>query len=124
MTSTTKFIDANIFIERWSNPKAEQLTNSLNREEHCTSVLVLAEVYHKLNQKNVNNVFGYIRSIMGAIKVYDFTQQDFFDAVKNTLDVEINDKIHLAVMRNNNVSAIISFDKGFDKDKAIKREDP
>ena len=124
MTSTIKFIDANIFIERWSNPKAEQLTNSLNREEHCTSVLVLAEVYHKLKQKNVANVFGYIRGIMGAIKAYDFTQQDFFDAIKIPFDIGINDKIHIAVMKNNNVGTIITFDKGFDKDKTIKREEP
>ena len=123
MTSTTKFIDANIFIERWSNPKAEQLTNSLNREEHCTSVLVLAEVCHKLKLKNIRNIFEYIRGIMGAIKIYDFTQQDLFDAIKNPSDININDKIHISVMKNNDIDTIISFDKGFDKDKTIKREE-
>ena len=123
MTSTIKFIDANIFIERWSNPKAEQLTDSLNREKHCTSVLVLAEVYHKLKLKNIKSIFEYIRGVMGSIKVYDFTQQDLFDAIKNPSDININDKIHIAVMKNNNIDAIISFDRGFDKDKTIRREE-
>ena len=123
MTSTIKFIDANIFIERWSNPEAKQLTDSLNREKHCTSVLVLAEVYHKLKLKSIKNVFEYIRGIMGAIKIYDFTQQDLFDAIKNPSDININDKIHISVMKNNNIDTIISFDKGFDKDKTIKREE-
>lgn len=123
MTSMTKFIDANIFIERWSNPKAEQLTNSLNREEHCTSVLVLAEVCHKLKLKNIKSVFEYIRGIMGSIEVYDFTQQDLFDAIKNPSDMSINDKIHISVMKNNNLDTIISFDKDFDKDSTIKREE-
>ena len=118
-----KFIDANIFIERWSNPKAEQLTNSLNREKHSTSVLVLAEVYHKLKLKNIKNVFEYIRGIMGSINVYDFTQQDLFDAIKNPSGININDKIHISVMKNNNLDTIISFDKGFDRDKTIKREE-
>lgn len=123
MTSMIKFIDANIFIERWSNPKAEQLTNSLNREKHSTSVLVLAEVYHKLKLKNIKNVFEYIRGIMGSINVYDFTQQDLFNAIKNPSDININDKIHISVMKNNNIDTIISFDKEFDRDKTIKREE-
>ncbi len=123
MTYTTKFIDANIFILRWNNLKVNEFLNSLNSEEHCTSVLVLAEVYHKLMQKSVENVFSYIRAIMGAIRVYDFTQEELFEAMKNPLGMGINDKIHVAVMKNNQVSTIISFDKDFDRDKTIKREE-
>ena len=118
-----KFIDANIFIERWSNPKAKELIDSLSREKHCTSVLVLAEVYHKLKQKNVKNVFDYLRGIMGAIKIYDFTQNDLFNAIKNLSDLNINDKIHIEVMKRNNIDTIISFDSDFDRDKTIRREE-
>ena len=118
-----KFIDANIFIERWSNPKAEEFTNLLNREEHCTSVLVLAEVYHKLKLKNVKNVFDYIRGIMGSIDVYDFNQEDLFNAIKNPSDLNINDKIHIEIMKRNNIGTIISFDTDFDRDKTIRREE-
>ena len=123
MTSMIKFIDANIFIERWSNPKAKELIDSLSREKHCTSVLVLAEVYHKLKQKNVKNVFDYLRGIMGAIKIYDFTQNDLFNAIKNLSDLNINDKIHIEVMKRNNIDTIISFDSDFDRDKTIRREE-
>lgn len=123
MTSTTKFIDANIFILRWGNPKVKEFIDSLNREEHCTSVLVLAEVYHKLKQKKIENVFNYIRGILGTIKVYDFTQDELFEAIKNPLEININDKIHIAVMKNNDISTVISFDKDFDMDKTIKREE-
>jgi len=118
-----KFIDANIFIERWSNPEVYKFTNSLSREKHCTSVLVLAEVYHKLIKKNIKNVFGYLRGIMGAITVYDFTEDDLFNAIKNKSDVNINDKIHIEVMKRNNIDTIISFDKHFDRNKVVNREE-
>ena len=123
MISTIKFIDANIFILRWSNSIIKEFIDSLSIEKYCTSVLVLAEVYHKLKQKNIENVFDYIKGIMGTIKVYDFTQQELFDAIKNPLDININDKIHIAVMKNNNINTIISYDNGFDKDRMIKREE-
>ncbi|MBI2143570.1 type II toxin-antitoxin system VapC family toxin [Candidatus Woesearchaeota archaeon] len=123
MTSTIKFIDANIFILRWSNPRIKEFIDSLSAEEHCTSVLVLAEVYHKLMQKNVENVFNYIRGIMGTITIYDFTQEELFDAMKNPLDIGMNDKTHIAVMKNSNINTIISFDKDFDRDKTIRREE-
>ena len=123
MTSTTKFIDANIFILRWGNPKVKEFIDSLNREEHCTSVLVLAEVYYKLKQKKVENVFNYIRGILGTIKIHDFTQEELFEAIKSPLEININDKIHIAVMKNNSINTVISFDKDFDRDKTIKREE-
>ena len=118
-----KFIDANIFIERWSNPKAEEFTNSLNSENHCTSVLVLAEVYHKLKQKNIKNIFDYIRGIMGTIKVYEFIRNDLFNAIKNPLDLNINDKIHIEIMKRNKVLTIVSYDEDFDRVKTIIREE-
>ena len=123
MTSTLKFIDANIFIERWTNPKARDLIDSLDKGEYCTSTLVLAEVYHKLKLKEIKNVFDYVRTIMGALKVYEFYQTDLFNAMKNPVQININDKIHIEVMKRNNASIIISYDKDFDKDKTIKREE-
>ncbi len=124
MMSTTKFIDANIFIERWSNPKARQLIDNLDSENYCTSVLVLAEVCHKLQKKGVKAFFEYVRTIMGMVKIHEITQNDLFNAMKSPLDVGINDKIHIEVMRRNNIVTIISFDKDFDKDKALTREEP
>lgn len=123
MISMIKFIDTNIFIERWSNPKVKEFTDFLNREEHCTSVLVLAEVYHKLKLKNIKNIFDYIRGVMGAINVYDFTKNDLFNAIKNPSDLNINDKVHIEIMKRNNVDTIISFDKDFDREKTIIREE-
>ncbi len=119
----TKFIDANIFIERWSNERARIFTDALNREEHCTSVLVLTEVYHKLSNKKIKNAGEYIRSIMGSIKVYDTTQEDLFNAMKNKINADINDRIHIAVMKRNNIPIIVSFDGDFDQEKTIEREE-
>ena len=65
MISTIKFIDANIFIGRWTSINNKEFLDNLNREEHCTSVLVLTEVYHKLMKKKVRNSLEYIRAIMG-----------------------------------------------------------
>ncbi|MBI2666688.1 type II toxin-antitoxin system VapC family toxin [Candidatus Woesearchaeota archaeon] len=118
-----KFIDANIFIERWSNEKVREFTESLNREEHCTSVLVLAEVYHKLQKKRIVHTFDYLRGIMGAIKVFDIFQDDFFQAMKSFPNMGINDRLHLAVMKRNAISVIVSFDRDFDGEKNIIREE-
>lgn len=118
-----KFIDANIFIERWSNPKALEFTNALDREQHCTSVLVLTEVYHKLTKKNVKGAFEYIRNIMGTIKVFEITPDDLFNAMKSSVIMDANDKIHLTVMKRNDVKIIISYDTDFDRDKTIVREE-
>lgn len=116
-----KFIDANIFIRRWSDPKIEHFVNSMQRDECCTSVLVLAEVYHKL--RHFTEIFEYLRNILGTITVYDVTQEDFFNAMKSNLNININDKVHLAVMKRNNIITIVSFDRDFDKDKTIGREE-
>ncbi len=124
MTYMTKFIDANIFVLRWSNPKVKEFIDSLGSGNYCTSVLVLAEVYHKLKQKNIENVFDYVRGIMGTIKVFDFTQQDLFDAMKDRSDLHINDKVHAAVMKNNSIRTILSYDADFDREKTIVREEP
>lgn len=120
----TKFIDANIFIERWTSQRAKELVDNLRREEHCTSVLVLAEVYHKLKKKNVKSTFEYVRNIMGSIKVYDVLQDDLFTAVKSDIEINVNDRIHIAVMKRNGISTIVSFDTDFDKDTTIVREEP
>ena len=120
----TDFIDANIFLKRWSDLKVEKFINSLDRDKHKTSVLVLAEVSHKLENKQVKNTFEYIRDIMGKIEVLDVTRNDLFQALKNQTPIGVNDRIHLAVMKRNNIHAIISFDKDFDKDKTIKRIEP
>jgi predicted nucleic acid-binding protein len=118
-----KFIDANIFIRRWSDEKAREFINRLDREKYCTSVLVLSEVYHKLKKKNVENIFEYLKTILSAITVHDYTQNDLFNAIKSSLDININDKIHIEVMKRNNIQTIISFDKDFDRDKTLKREE-
>lgn len=123
MTSTIKFIDANIFIRRWSDPAVEHFINFLEPEEYCTSVLVLIEAYHHLQKRNFTGTFGYLRTIMGTIKVYDIIQDDLFSAIKNPLPIRINDRIHIAVMKRNNIQTIISYDTDFDKEKEIRREE-
>ena len=65
MTPMIRCVDSNIFIERWSNPQAKRFTDNLDRDKHCSSVLVPAEVYNKLMIKNVKRTFDYIRRIMG-----------------------------------------------------------
>ncbi|MBI2664156.1 type II toxin-antitoxin system VapC family toxin [Candidatus Woesearchaeota archaeon] len=118
-----KFVDANIFIKRWSDPDAEAFINSLNHENYSTSVLVLAEVYHKMKQKRISAAFEYVRSLMGALTVFDITKNDLFKAMKNSVDLNINDKIHVETMKRNNVHTIVSFDNDFDRVKAITREE-
>ena len=60
---------------------------------------------------------------MGSIQIFDVTQNDLFNAIKNPINIDINDKIHIEVMKNNNINTIISFDKDFDKDRTVIREE-
>lgn len=121
MTFMIKFIDANIFIERWN--LTIDFASTLNKDEYSTSVLVLSEVYHKLKQKKVQSAFNYLRFIMSSVQVFDVTQNDLFNAIKSSVDININDKLHIEVMLRNGINTIISYDKDFDKDKRIKREE-
>lgn len=121
---TMIFIDATIFLERWSNDAAKAVTENINPEEYCTSVLVLSEVYHKLRNKGATQTFAFIRNMLGSLTIFDYLQQDLFDAMKNPVEININDKIHIAIMKMNNISEIISYDKDFDRDQLIRRLTP
>ena len=121
--STLNFIDANIFLERWSNVKAASFLDKLDPSIHCTSVLVLSEVSYTMQNKRVEKVFECIRDIMGCVKVYDLCQVDLFNALKNPVDISFNDKLHIEVMKRNGVSTIVSYDKDFDE-LEIKRVEP
>src|SRR3989338_7143142 len=123
MTSMTKFVDANIFLKQIIDPKVKEFVSNLNPEDYCTSVLVLTEVHHKLTKKGLE-AFKLVREIMSVVSVLDITQSDFFLALTSNLEININDKIHIATMKRNNISTIISFDKDFDKEKTIAREEP
>jgi len=122
MTSTIRFIDANIFILNVNN---HTFLDSLNPSEYATSILVLSETFHKLTKryKEQGEIFNYIRSIMGCVHVYDVTQNDFFLAMTSSLQININDKIHIATMKRNNITVILSYDTDFDKDKTIQGEE-
>ena len=123
MISSIKFIDTNLFVRRWDDQKIEDFIDALNPEEYCTSVLVLIETYHKLQSRHFTENFDYIRSLMGVLTVFDIIQDDFFNAIKNPLDIDINDRVHLAVMKRNNINTIISYDTDFDKEKSMVREE-
>ncbi len=119
-----KFIDANVFVRRWEDPACKRFLDAVNQDRFCTSVLALSEAHHKLERLGVKHVFEYVRDIMGLITVYNVLQDDLFSAMKNPLNMPINDKLHLAVMKRNFVDTIVSYDKDFDKDKTITREEP
>ena len=124
MTSMTKFVDANIIIRSWSDEAAEKLLDSFNKNEHATSVLALAEAYHKLEKKGIKDLFEFFRELLAGMEVFDITLEDFFNAIKNDLPLSINDRLHIEVMKRNDVRAIISYDKDFDHVPTITREGP
>ncbi len=123
MTSMTKFVDANVIIGSWSDPAAENLMGALNKETHATSVLALAEAYRKLQKKGIGNLFEFFRELLANMAVYDVSIGDFFNAIKSNVQLSINDKMHIEVMKRNTISTIISFDKDFDKVNTITREE-
>ena len=61
---------------------------------------------------------------MGTIQIFDVEKGDFFRAMSLGQSLQINDNIHVEVMKRNNITTIISYDKDFDAIKKITREEP
>ncbi len=84
----------------------------------------MTEVVHVLERKGAENIFQYIRTLLFGTTVLEITQDDLFRALSNPAAIKVNDRINIQIMKRNNIDTILSFDKGFDKDKTIKREEP
>lgn len=129
------FLDANVFIHAYESkgPKFEASRRFLRRVNGgemraSTSVLVLNEVLHffstNCSPEMGLKVFSNIRKTPN-LQILGVEAKDLelvADFVKQGLDT--TDAYHTAVMRANKIDTICSYDKAFDKIKAIRRQEP
>lgn len=129
------FIDANIFIHAalGRDKKAEECRNFLKKVESGeqnshTSVLVLEEALKAISHfrgesPSVEVINRFLR--IKNLTVLALAKEDLecsFEFFKKSLDV--HDSLHLAIMKKQGITTILSYDKDFDSIKGIKRVEP
>ena len=129
----TVFIDSNIpmYVAGAPHPNREPARRLLARVragelEGCTSTEVLQEILYRYTALDriglaveVYELFVQICSVVYPVPLADT------DLAKNLLqerpETGARDAVHAAVMLNNGVSAIASFDRGFDAIPGVER---
>ncbi len=127
------FVDSNIpmYVAGRDHPNREPARRFLERVrsgeiEACTSTEVLQEILYR---------YSALRRVELAVQVYDLFVQlcpvivpvtlADTDRAKTVLgsvpNVSVRDAIHASVMANNDVTAIATFDAGFDRMPTISR---
>ncbi len=130
------FLDANIFIKAFLSPNqgegklCKQLLDRIARGETNakTSVLVLNEILYFF-EKN----FDKKRALKTFNNLCSFPNLEILAVEKRTMasvseysnaGLDASDAFHAAVMKSNGIDTICSYDKGFDKVKGLKRQEP
>ena len=129
------FIDSNIFIHAYKTQGVAQtacknlllriLAGEINAH---TSVLVLNEVhYFFLCEYGVERANSIFRNILNYknLEVLAIDKKILEYVPGFTKDgLETSDAFHAASMQANGISTVCSYDKGFDKVKGLKRQEP
>ena len=129
------FLDANVFIHAYESkgPKFEACRRFLGRVNRGetnahTSVLVLNEVLHfftvNYSLEMGLKVFSNIRKTPNLVVLG--VESDDLEKVAGFVQIglDTSDAYHAAVMSANGIDTICGYDKGFDKIKAIRRQEP
>lgn len=128
------FIDSNIFLHSiYSTPQTRRCQAFMHRIESgeqnaLTSVMVLDEVLFNLMKRiSPEDSARVIRKFLALphLRVVAVTPENFTDSLLFVRQgLEPHDALHLAVMTEHGLSAILSYDKDFDKIKSVKRMEP
>lgn len=127
------FIDSNIpmYVAGREHPLREPARRFLARVqagevEGCTSTEVLQEILYRyvgLRRPDlaaeVYDLFVGICSVVFPVTLADTDRAR--DLVRNGTPASVRDVVHAAVMLNNDVVKIASFDSGFDEVRGIER---
>ncbi len=128
------FLDANIFINAfWRNDlsgqKCREYLRRIRWQEHATtSPLVISEVIFVLKE-NKGEEFA-LKTARNILKIQNLKILDInkiscdyaIDYVTNGLDPK--DAFHAALMKQNGIKTICSYDRDFDEISEIKRKEP
>ena len=128
------FLDANIFIHAYHNRQIEgkECGELLGRvragERAVTSPLVIAETTRFLEYH-----VGKDYAVRSSRNILGIPNLQILEIDKKTAELAINyfeqglephDAFHAALMKQNGIQTICSYDKDFDKIKEFKRKEP
>lgn len=128
------FLDANIFIHAYRNPERKgsacrETLERIKKGEHAaTSPLVIDEVVYVLDEQT-----GPERALKAAQNILRIDNLRILDINRLTCEYAIgymergldpHDAFHAALMKQNGIQTICSYDRDFDKIKEIKRKEP
>ncbi|PSN82617.1 PIN domain nuclease [Candidatus Marsarchaeota G1 archaeon OSP_D] len=121
------FLDANFLIYlNLGEPNVESLFERLlEKQPFYTDVLVLEETFYISKKKygvKYEDSADFVKEvILPCSRVLKIGIEDFNVSLQFLDKLKPSDALHVAVMKNNGISTIISEDEGFDKIKHIKR---
>ncbi len=129
------FLDANIFIytyrshERMGAVCQKLMERVLKGEQQAaTSVLVMDEVFfYFLNQRGKEFAKKVWNNILDNhnIRILAIDEKVAREVLTYVdAGLEPRDALHAAAMKVNRIDTICTFDKGFDKVKGVKRQEP
>jgi predicted nucleic acid-binding protein len=131
---TVRFIDSNIFIYHLRDDphygsKARAVIGSLERQEACTSTLVIHQVLAYLKAKRLERVmepFLGALSNLTTLKKLETLYQDFVQAAQLREETGLSwalwdDLVIAAQMRRAGIAEICSNDEDFDRIPGVRR---
>ena len=127
------FVDSNIpmYVAGREHPLREPARRFLERMragevEGCSSTEVLQEILYRyvgLRRRDlaaeVYDLFARLCPVIFPVTLADTDRAK--DVVKTVSAVSVRDAVHAAVMLNNDVTRIATFDTGFDKVPGVRR---
>jgi len=127
------FIDSNIpmYVAGRDHPNREMARRFLDRVhagevEACTSTEVLQEILYRYSSlgrldlaRQVYELFVQICPVVLPVTLADTDRAK--DLLASTAGVSARDAVHAAVMINNDVQQIATFDSGFDRLDGLER---
>jgi predicted nucleic acid-binding protein len=127
------FIDSNVpmYVAGREHPHREPARRFLGRVQHgeiegCTSTEVLQEILYRyvgLRRTDlaveVYDLFVSLCSLVLPVTLADTDRAR--DLVREGAKASVRDAVHAAVMLNNDIQAIASFDRGFEHIPGIER---
>lgn len=130
------FVDSNVpmYVAGGAHPLREPALRFMERVragevEACTSAEVLQEILHRYAGLGRRDLAGRVYDLFVQLCpiVLPVTLADT-DRAKSLLGsvarLSVRDAVHAAVMLNNDVVEIATFDRGFDEVPAIRRVEP
>ncbi|MBI2660025.1 PIN domain-containing protein [Candidatus Woesearchaeota archaeon] len=124
----TKFIDANIITQAFTDNINKEKCRDILSEEFITNTLCLAEAQHAISAIKNDKIYASdcIKSLFkGNCKIAQLDKNLLFESLKRMKKYNLNvfDLIHYTTALLNNCLEFVSYDKDFD-DLEIKRVEP